>query len=329
MTSISIRRSLAVAASFAFAAVVTVGAADAADLTYKSPPPPAPEASNIHGFFDVGFAPDYMTHRGVLVTNTGLTTQVSAGLSVDLYKNKAGWINSVTVYGGVWNDLWSEQHDPQVGSLNEYDWWAGGKVGFAQNWMIDAQFISFISPMNPAFPGNRGGFGTRDHVTATLSYDDTSWGLPIQIKPYITGWYQTSGSSDVGSSNTKGSGYVEFGMVPTLNWAKTYGVIFTAPTYVSVGPKDYWANGAPGCGSLTTPCSTSNAGLFSTGLTATVPVTWIPSSYGNWSVRGGFQYYHLINDILLQDQVGLTTASSFATAKRDVVVGFTGVGFTF
>jgi hypothetical protein len=46
-------------------------------------------------------------------------------------------------------------------------------------------------------------------------------------------------------------------------------------------------------------------------------------------VRGGFQYYHLINDYLLQGQVNTGTATSFATAQRDIVVGFAGVGFNF
>ena len=313
------------AASFAFAAFVTAAAASAADLpAYTKAPPPAPEASNIHGFFDAGFATDYMTHRGVLVINRGLTSQLSMGLSADIYKNKSNFINTITLYGGVWNDLASEQRDPLVGSLNEYDWWVGGKVGFAQNWTLDTQFIEFVSPIV-------GGFGRRDHVSVTLSYDDASWGLPIQLKPYINGWYTTNGSSDIAGLGKGQSGYVEFGMVPTLNWAKTYGVIWTAPTYISVGPKDYWNNGTLGCGTPTTPCSTSNAGVVSTGLTATVPITWISPSYGNWSVRGGFQYYHLINDALLlaQAPVGTGTASSYATAKRDVVVGFAGIGFNF
>ena len=51
-------------------------AAFAADMkVLKAPPPPAPTL-DIHGFFDVTFANDYITPRGLLVTNTGLTTQV-------------------------------------------------------------------------------------------------------------------------------------------------------------------------------------------------------------------------------------------------------------
>src|SRR5215469_12856663 len=61
-------------------AITSLGSgASAAD----SPPPPL----DIHGFFDVTFANDYMTPRGLLVTNTGLTTQIVSGLTFSLYKN--------------------------------------------------------------------------------------------------------------------------------------------------------------------------------------------------------------------------------------------------
>jgi hypothetical protein len=58
-------------------------------------------------------------------------------------------------------------------------------------------------------------------------------------------------------------------------------------------------------------------------------VDWIPSRLGNWYVKGGFQYYHLINDSLLLAQTFVGTAPTFATAHRDVLVGMTGLGFTF
>ena len=54
-------------------------AADTTTTTTWMPaaPPPPPPPLDIHGFFDVTFSNDYMTPRGLLVTNTGLTTQIS------------------------------------------------------------------------------------------------------------------------------------------------------------------------------------------------------------------------------------------------------------
>ncbi|CAM5455223.1 hypothetical protein AFEL58S_02880 [Afipia felis] len=312
-----------VAAASAIALLATTGAAFAADLPVvtKAPPVAYTPPLDIHGFVDVSFGGDYMTPRGLHVTGTGLTTQVAAGLSLDLYKNKNNFINKFSVYTGTWNDLWSERHDPGVGSWQEFDWWIGAQIGFAQNWMLDAQYVEFLNP------GSNG--WTQRNMSLTLSYDDTSWGWPIAIKPYVRGWYQLSGPSNVTTGKVS-SGYVEFGMNPTLDMKSQWGVYFIAPTWVSVGPKDYWtASPATVCGTIATPCGTSNAGVFSTGLTMYVPVTWIPANYGKWTVRGGFQYYHLINDYLLQGQVNTGVVASFADAKRDIVVGFAGINFSF
>ena len=123
---------LAGAASLGIGLGVT--ASYAADMPVKAPPLAAPVESDVHGFFDISFKNDYITPRGLLVTNTGLTTQVLSGLALDLYKDKGGFINSVSVYGYVWNDLWSEQNHNRVGSWNEFDWAVGMTVKFAQNW---------------------------------------------------------------------------------------------------------------------------------------------------------------------------------------------------
>src|SRR5580700_10874550 len=75
-------------------------------------PPPL----DIHGFFDVTFANDYITPRGLLVTNTGLTTQIVNGLTFSLYKNPDSWINSFSVTVGTFNDLWSRQNSVTGGA---------------------------------------------------------------------------------------------------------------------------------------------------------------------------------------------------------------------
>jgi hypothetical protein len=108
-------------------------------------------------------------------------------------------------------------------------------------------------------------------------------------------------------------------------------VTLSAPTWVTVGPSSYWNRGVTGCGtSALTPCETDGAGVFSTGLSAKMPIDFlIPTRLGNWYITGGFQYYHLINDSLLLAQTFTGTATSFATAQRDITVGFAGFGFTF
>jgi len=298
-----------------------VTAACAADMPIKAPPKAPQQESDVHGFFDLSFKNDYITPRGLLVTNSGLTTQVLSGLALDLYKDKSGFINNVSVYGYVWNDLWSDQNHPRVGSWNEFDWAVGMTVKFAQNWKFGVEYVEFLSP-----PGN---FSIERNIEFTLAYDDSWTGLPITINPYVKLFYEASGPSTVVTGKNGSTYDVEIGAVPTLGMKKYTGIPLTlsAPTWVTVGPSTYWNKGGNFCGiSL---CSTDNAGVFSTGLTGKLALEWIPPRLGSWYAKGGFQYYHIINDNLLLAQTLVGTASSFATAHKDVVVGFAGIGFSF
>jgi hypothetical protein len=71
-------------------------------------PPPAAAPLDAHGF--ATFRNDDITPRGLLVTNTGLTSQIRAGLDLD--KEKKGFINDVSVTGG--SDDGSAQQDAGV-----------------------------------------------------------------------------------------------------------------------------------------------------------------------------------------------------------------------
>jgi len=333
-------RALIAGAALSLSAICLGPAASAADLPYKAPPPPPPPLLDIHGFFDLSFKNDYITPRGLLVTNTGLTTQALMGLVFDLYKSKTGFINGVSFYGGIWNDLWSKQHDPHVGAWNEFDWFVGVDFRFANYWKFGVQYIEFIPPAHDlitSFPS------VERNVEFSLSYDDTHWGWPIALHPYVKLFYANSGPSTVVLGDRGKTFDVELGLVPTLALKKYTGVpiTLTAPTWVTVGPTTYW-NRNDGttnfCGATSSlPCALSHAGVVSTGLTAKMPIDFLISPrFGNWYVDAGFQYYHIINDALLAAQIFTGAAGgaanvlgNFPSAHRDVVVGFTGIGMTF
>jgi hypothetical protein len=354
----------------AFGLALTLNAANAADLMLKAPPapPPPPPGLDIHGFFDLTFANDYITPRGLLVTNTGLTTQVLSGLVLDLYKNPMGFINDISFTMGTWNDLWSEQHEPIVGAWNEFDWFLDLDFKFAQFWKFGVEYGEFLPPAHgvATLPGGNGFVGETStfrgdegHIQLALAYDDAHWGLPIVFNPYVKWFYETDGGSYNASTVVLGKSKdvydVEIGVVPTLDMRKYWGVPVTlsAPTWFTVGPTDYWNRndgttdfcGSPAqIGTAAAACSLSNLGVFSTGLTAKAPISaLIPTRLGNWYVKAGFQYYHIINDALLGAQLLTGSAGSnapapgtggygfgtFADAHRDVLVGFAGMGFSF
>jgi hypothetical protein len=309
-------------------------AASAADLLVKAPPPPPIVELDMHAFFDISFKNAYITPRGLLVTKDGLTTQILTGLSADVYKDKGGFINLVSVYGYVWNDLWSEQNHPTVGSWNEFDWAVGMSVKFAQNWKFGVEYVEFLSP-----PGN---FSIERNIEFTLAYDDSSWwgNAGFAINPYVKLFYAvSSGSSTVVTGKAGGTYDVEIGIVPTLSLKKYTGLPLTisAPTWVTVGPTDYWnsgffnnalGTGNRGCGGVAVFCDTDGVGVFSTGLTAKLGLDWMPKRFGSWYVKAGFQYYDFLNDNLQLAQTA-TLGVPFAQTHKDYVVGFGGLGFSF
>jgi hypothetical protein len=134
-----------------------------------------------------------------------------------------------------------------------------------------------------------------------------------------------------------GSTYrVSVGIAPTVSFMKSAGIPLTVsfPTWVTFGPSEFW-NRQDGttnfCGPTTTsPCASSSTGYYSTGLQARLGLeSFIPKRLGSWYVKGGVQYYHLVNDSLLAAQTLVGSAATFPTAKRDIVVGNAGVGFAF
>jgi hypothetical protein len=304
----------------------------AADLKVKAPPPPPVEQLDIHGFADVTFLNDYITPRGLLVNNTGSTTQILTGLVLDVYKDKMGFINDVSFSGGVWNDLWSNQHDPLVGPWTEFDWFIGVNVVFSKNWNFGVQYIEFIPPSPLSFPG------TERNIEFSLAYDDTSWGWPIPFHPYVKLFYAVSGPSTVVLGNRGGTYDVELGVVPTLDTKKFTGVplVLTAPTWITIGPSNYW-NRSDGttnvCGTLSSaPCALGNAGVVTTGLQGKLALDSIPKRLGSWYVKAGARYYHIINDALLaaQEFTGATgVPATFPNTHRDVGVIYAGMGFGF
>jgi hypothetical protein len=311
--------------------------ASAADMPIKAPPPPPVFELDVHGFVDLSFKNDYITPRGLLVTNTGLTTQALMGLVLDLYKDKGGFINVVSVYGGWWADTWSKQNHPTARNLNEVDWFLGVSVKFAQNWKFGVEYSEFISP-----PGN---FRTEQNVEFSLAYDDSGWNPFIPFNPYVKLFYAANGSSTVVVGKPGGTYDVEIGIVPTIDLSRTgipIPVTLSIPTWVTVGPTEYWNSGffnnplgtgnrgcGAGLGAGLAFCSKDNVGVFSTGLTGKSPLAFIPKRLGNWYAKYGFQYYNIINDNLRLAQTVVGTAPNFASSHRDVWVGFGGIGFGF
>ncbi len=311
------------------AAILSYGsAASAADIAVvtKAPVVGPSVPLDVHGFADFEVVNGRVTPGGLRIyPNRGYLTHVSTGLSLDVYKDKTGFINSISFFGGVWNEVWSS---PPVGgsAWQEMDWWVGFSVGFAQHWTFTAQHLQFM------FPGG----ATDYNYTYTLAFDDSFLGWPVTINPYVNVFNNASGPSTVVLGDNGRTYRVEIGMAPRVALQKATGIplTLTFPTWVTVGPTSYW-NRNDGttnlCGTTgTLPCALINAGLFSTGLQARLALdAFVPKRLGSWYLKGGVQYYRILNDALLAAQVVTGAAATFNDAETDVFIANVGIGFSF
>jgi hypothetical protein len=269
----------------------------------------ADEPSAIHGFVDFSLKNAYITPRGLLVTNKGVTLQVLNGLVFDVYDNPTGAVNNVSLTAGMWNDITSGQDSPTAGAWNEFDWFVGPSVTFLNDWTAGVTWVQFVSPP--------GAFKPENNIEFSLGFNDSPYLKAISIHPYVKLFWEVAGPSTVVLGERGPTYDVELGATPTLK-VTPFGipVTLTAPTWITVGPSSYWGG-------------TSNFGVFSTGINAKTPLSFVPARYGNWYVDAGIQYYNLINGKLVSAQIADGVSGRNTTGNNNVWVGSVGLGFGF
>ena len=235
----------------------------------------------VHGFNDFTFKNDYITPRGLLVTNKGLTIQAVNGFAVNMYHSAQGPLDDINLVTGIFNDINPGNNPSPV--WNELDAFIGLNFNFNKDWLFGIQYVAFISPQVNAFE-------TEHNFEFTLGYNDGGrWLGPISIKPYAKLFFTAAGGSTVVLGQVP-SFDVELGGIPTWDLHPyQLPVILTTPTWITVGPSNFWGG-------------SSNFGVFSTGINAKVPLESVAPRFGEWSVNFGVQYYNLINSQLRDAQ---------------------------
>jgi len=256
--------------------------------------------ASLHGFADLSLKNDYITPRGLHVTSEGSTIQFLNGLVVDFPQDPAGTITDVSLVGGTWTDFNPDYAAPNTQVLNEFDWFVGVNAKIGKDVTAGVQYVEFISAP--------GAFKTEKNLEFSLAYNDKL--SPISINPYVKLFYAMDGDSTVVVGKRGDTYDVEIGATPTWD-LKAYDIPLTLsmPSWITVGPEDFWGGGG-------------NAGVVSTGLKASYP---LPTNAGHWSIYGGYQYYHLINDRLVLAQSILNNGKN----DRDVHLFQVGLGLGF
>ncbi len=327
MSVIRTTRALLVGAVLSLGGAACLSVATAADLMpVKAAPVATPWVFDVHGGFDLNFQSSRVTGSGLLLypTNSSLM-QPSAGLKLDIYKDPMGFINSFSVYGGIWNESWLDA-PARTRKWTEMDWWGGFTVGFAKYWSFTAEHVEFL------FPGG----GSVYNYDFTLAFNDSSF-WSVAFNPYVTVWYVAKGGPAVPLGEVHGTRFT-IGVAPSVTPWKPIPLSFTFPTSITVADSKFWNrnDGTTNFCGLTNnlPCSLSNVGFVTTGIDAKYVLdAYIPKRLGSWYLKAGVHYFHIANDALLANQTifggGTGVVTTFANAKQDIFIFNGGTGFSF
>lgn len=260
----------------------------------------------LHGFGDISVKSDYVTPRGLIVVDDGVTVQVLNGLVATAPGGK------FAIHAGTWVDLNPGYNRAEnITAVNEFDFFVGVSGEIAPKLTAGVEYSQFISGQPSV------AFQPEHNLEFSLKYADGGPDSAVSINPYAKFfWAFDSDSSTTVLGKRGGTFDVELGVVPTI---KAGSGTISAPTWVTVGPKTYW-------GAKDNPLAVEgqNFGVFSTGVKGSVPITGANAGGAKASIYAQIQYYHLINDNLETARFLLTrsTGRDKAVFAAGINVGF-------
>ncbi len=256
----------------------------------EEPPAAPPPASRVNVLVNFEFADKYLTPRGMIVHDRGLTFQNLVLGLVNVYKGDH-FINDVTLVPGVWNDfstdgLPNSNGDGKTGWV-EIDPIAGISVTFAKHFTLSETYTAFnMQVLNIPFS---------QHLESKLAYDDTHLLGKFALHPYFIHWQELQNKATAAQvpyavfNNEAGPGpshYFEFGVAPSIS-VQEIGLKLEAPCRVLLPDSRFYGEYYG---------KSSVVGLYELGLKGTVPMKFMPKGYGNWSFHAGFKFMHLEDD---------------------------------
>ncbi len=287
--------------------------------TYAADPPPP---SRVDALLNFEFSDKYLTPRGMIVHDDGLTFQTLALGLFNVYKGDS-FVNDFTLVGGIWNDFSSSGvsvHAP-FGSNPKTSWVeidpiAGISLGIAKHFTLTATYTAFKMEILD--------IGTSQHFETKLAFDDSPYLKSFAFHPYFLYWQELVGkatAADVpyavfrGEQGPDSSYYFEVGAAPSYTFEKI-GLKLEAPLRLLLPNKNFYGEYYG---------EASTVGLYELGVKATIPMNFMPQGYGHWGAHVGYRYMHFVDDNL----AGMQEFNAPGKATRDVSQVYAGISIFF
>ena len=268
--------------------------------------PPPPQGAKVNLLLNFEFADKYVTPRGQIVRDNGLTFQPLLLAFLTLHEGD-GLISSFKFLGGVWNDIGSRavsEHAPfgtnPKTHYTEIDPILGLEIGIMKKVTLDVTYTAFVEQILD--------IETSHHLEVKLSYDDTPLLGAFALHPYVSYWKELEGKSTAarvpfavfgrsphtGSATPPDEGYYfEVGVNPGYTFKPVGDLRVEFPCRVLFPSDDFFGEFYD---------SKSTVGLYEVGVKASIPLKFMPKGYGNWSLHAGYKYMNFVDNNLSEMQ---------------------------
>jgi hypothetical protein len=289
----------------ALGALLLAPLAQAGDLTKELHKPilePEAQSAKLNLLLNVEFADKYVTPRGQVVRDNGLSIQPLMLAFINLYEGK-GFIENFKIFGGLWADYGTEgvSEHPPFGSIpktryTEIDPILGLSVGFGKVATLSVTYSAFVEQILD--------IGTSQNLEVKLAVDDTKLLGPFALHPYFLFWQELQGKSTAarvpyavfgpspftGSKTPPDEGYYfEIGVNPGYTFKALADLKIEFPCRVLLPSDDFYGNFYD---------STSTVGLYEVGVKTSLPLNFMPKGYGHWSIHAGYKYMNFVDENL-------------------------------
>lgn len=284
--------------ALAVTAMVTGAAAGAAAQEDKGPNT---------GLVSLSAGMDWTTayfFRGILQEDSGLILQPYGEIGFTLFEGTPQ-LGNVALTIGLWNSLHEgptgtggATSDPRV--WYEADFYTKVGWSFAEHFNAAILYTAYMSPNSS--------FSTVEELALSLGFDDSSFLGPFSVQPSVLLAWEVAGQADGGDHRGI---YLQLGLTPTYTFAEKsrYPVTLSLPLLVGLSLDDYYEFGTG---------DDDTFGYFQGGVSASVPLAFIPAAYGAWSVRGA------VTVLVLGDNLRAVNNDD-----RTQVIGTLGVAFSY
>jgi hypothetical protein len=226
--------------------------------------------------FSLGY--DFTTayfFRGILQERRGLIMQPYGEINVNLYADEEGPVTGLTLIGGMWNSIHMEK-TLQTGSgpsnWYEADLYGGAKLTLLSKIDLKALYIAYTYP--------NGAFNTVQELDLSVGLNDSEWLGMFALYPSVT-WAWEMENTALGNDEGR---YVEINARPsfTIVESETYPITMAVPLQLGLSAGDYFEFPAE---------EDETFGFFKGGVVFSMPLAFIPSDYGAFSVSAGASVY--------------------------------------